>query len=293
MNGTFNIMGDFLNTTSLVAAFLAGVAALFAPCCITVLLPSYLGSIFRQRATVFLMTFVFFLGLLTVFLPIGLSFGLVGQIISRLHDPLFFTGGGFLLALGLFILLGFHYTLPFAPSSNVKAVNPISVYILGIFSGLATTCCAPVLAGVMALSVLPGSVFWAGMYTVAYVLGMTVPLFVIAAFLDKANVSKKLMSFKKRLSYDFLGRIVELSVSEVLAGGIFVLMGLLIIYLTLTGNLSTHASYQLTLNIYIAQTTIFINRYLSFLPQSFWAGLFLLVIIFLSIVAYKKSKSHE
>lgn len=281
---------EFLNTTSLIAAFLAGIAALFAPCCITVLLPSYLGSIFRQKATVFLMTFVFFLGLLTVFLPIGLSFGLVGQIINRLHDPLFFTGGAFLLLLGLFILLGFHYSLPFAPSSNVKAVNPVSVYILGIFSGLATTCCAPVLAGVMALSVLPGSVFWAGMYTVAYVLGMTVPLFVIAAFLDKTNVSKSLMSFKKRLSYNFLGRTIELSAAELLAGGIFLLMGFIIIYLTLTRNLSTHAAYQLTLNIYIAQATIFINRYFGFLPQFFWALLFLSIVVFICAVAYKKAK---
>src|SRR3989338_9371784 len=127
----------FLNTTSLVAAFLAGVAALFAPCCITVLLPSYLASIFRQRATVFLMSFVFFLGLLTVFLPIGLSFGLVGRIISAWHNPIFIGGGLFLFFLGLFILLGFHYSLPFSVNPKLKGTNPFSVYVLGIFSGLA------------------------------------------------------------------------------------------------------------------------------------------------------------
>jgi len=49
---------DLLVSTSMVAAFIAGVAALFAPCCITVLLPSYLGSIFRERTKVFLMTFI-------------------------------------------------------------------------------------------------------------------------------------------------------------------------------------------------------------------------------------------
>src|SRR3989338_8059441 len=112
----------FLNTTSLVAAFLAGVAALFAPCCITVLLPSYLGSIFRQRAIVFLMTFVFFLGLLTVFLPIGLSFGLVGRLISSLHDPLFLFGGLFMILLGLSVLLGFHFSLPFSVNPNLRKV---------------------------------------------------------------------------------------------------------------------------------------------------------------------------
>lgn len=287
---------EFLNTTSAVAAFLAGIAALFAPCCITVLLPSYLASIFRQRATVFLMTFVFFLGILTIFLPIGLSFGWVGQIISRLHDPLFLTGGLFLLFLGLFILLGFHYSLPFSVSSNMNKVNPFSVYILGIFSGLATTCCAPVLAGVMALSVLPGSIFWAGMYTVSYVLGMTVPLFLIAIFLDNKNVNQKLLGLRKTTAYNLAGRKIELAFSELLSGGIFLLMGLTIIYLTLTHNLSTHASYQLTLNLYIAQATIFMNKYFGFLPQIFWAFLFLIILIFISIVAFKKLRrtdNHE
>jgi len=281
---------DFLNTTSLVAAFLAGIAALFAPCCITVLLPSYLASIFRQRATVFLMTFVFFLGILTVFLPIGLSFGAVGRVISRLHDPLFLTGGLFLLGLGLFILLGFHYSLPFSANPRMGKVNPISVYTLGIFSGLATTCCAPVLAGVMALSVLPGSVFWAGIYTVGYVLGMTIPLFIIALFLDNKNVSRNLLTLRKPLSYNIFGRKIELVFSELASGSIFLFMGFIIIYLTLTNNLTTHAGYQLTLNIYIAQATIFMNKYFGFLPQIFWALLFIAILISISYVALSKSR---
>ena len=38
---------ETLIIASLVTAFIAGTAALFAPCCITVLLPAYLGSIFK------------------------------------------------------------------------------------------------------------------------------------------------------------------------------------------------------------------------------------------------------
>lgn len=71
---------DALTNTSIVAAFIAGVAALFAPCCITVLLPSYLGSIFKERYKVVLMTFIFFLGILTVFLPIRSWRGGIGAI---------------------------------------------------------------------------------------------------------------------------------------------------------------------------------------------------------------------
>ena len=70
---------ETLIIASLITAFIAGMAALFAPCCITVLLPSYLGSIFREKRKILLMTFVFFLGILTVFLPLGLGAAGLGK----------------------------------------------------------------------------------------------------------------------------------------------------------------------------------------------------------------------
>lgn len=49
---------------SLAAAFLAGSVALFAPCCITVLLPSYLAAAVRNRRWRLVpLTFVFTAGL--------------------------------------------------------------------------------------------------------------------------------------------------------------------------------------------------------------------------------------
>src|SRR3989344_5818923 len=104
---------DLLISASFIASFLAGIAALFAPCCITVLLPTYFASIFKQKATVFLMTFVYFLGQ--------------------------------------------QFSLPFKVHPKLQRQDFISVYILGIFSAIATTCCAPVLAGVLTLAALPGS----------------------------------------------------------------------------------------------------------------------------------------
>src|SRR3989338_10750079 len=117
-------------TASILAAFIAGMAALFAPCCITVLLPAYLGSIFVQKRTVFLMTFIFFLGLLVVFLPLGLGIAGIGQAFSQYHDALFILGGVFLLSLGAFILFFKHFSLPFTPQPKVKVQGVASVFTL-------------------------------------------------------------------------------------------------------------------------------------------------------------------
>src|SRR3989344_2342206 len=194
---------EILVGTSLVAAFVAGVAALFAPCCITVLLPSYLGSVFREKYKIFFMTFIFFLGVATVFLPI---------------------------VLGLMMLLGKKFATPTSVRDGMKR-HVSSVYVLGIFSAIATTCCAPVLAGVLTLSVASGTMVWGALYTLAYVVGMTLPLFIIAAFLDKANLTERFTNAKKTVAMRIGSFSWRITVSELISGLIFLLMGGYITYL--------------------------------------------------------------
>ena len=141
---------DALVGTSLIAAFVAGVAALFAPCCIGVLLPSYLANVFKEKYKIFFMTFVFFLGMLTVFLPIGLGASLLAQLFSQYHNVIFTIGGIFLFILGLSMLFGKKLGAPTTVRDSFKKYVT-SVYLLGIFSAIATTCCAPVLAGGLVL----------------------------------------------------------------------------------------------------------------------------------------------
>ena len=198
---------DPLIGASFTASFFAGVAALFAPCCITVLLPAYFASIFKQKIKIFFMTFVFFLGLLTVFLPIGMGASFISQLVSQYHNFIFILGAVFLIFLGILLLTRRAFSLPIM-------VHPK----LGIFSGLATLCCAPVLAGVVALSILPGSVIFGAVYTLAYVLGMVLPLFIIAYFLDKTNIMEKISIFKKGIKYRAFGQNFSTSLSNIFSG---------------------------------------------------------------------------
>ena len=60
-------MGDLLTTGSVLAAFFAGGVALFAPCCIVFLAPSYLAVAVKNRRWRLLpLTFVFAAGLALV-----------------------------------------------------------------------------------------------------------------------------------------------------------------------------------------------------------------------------------
>lgn len=239
---------------SLIAAFVAGIAALFAPCCITVLLPTYLASIFRQRKTVVAMTAVFFFGLLVVFLPLGLGIAAFGTFIAGIHDPLYYVGSLFLVFLGISLLFGHHFSLPFhiKQKSGGKVTGAGSVFVLGIFSGFATLCCAPVLAGVLALSVLPGSLFWGTTYAVFYVLGMVMPLFILAYITDKSGVTEKLNFFQKRITYHLAGREISIGVADLIAGAAYLAMGIVIFYLTATHQLAMGGgTYQTDINLFM------------------------------------------
>ena len=57
---------NFFFGISLTGSFLAGALALFAPCCITFLFPSYLGTIFKERKNVMFYTLIFALGLASI-----------------------------------------------------------------------------------------------------------------------------------------------------------------------------------------------------------------------------------
>lgn len=261
--GDVKLKMTLLIISSMIVAFIAGMAALFAPCCITVLLPSYLASVFREKFKVIWMTFIFFLGVLTVFLPIGLGFSALAFVFKRYHDIIFILGGSFLFLLGISILLQKKFSLPFHVNPKLKGQNAASVFGIGIFSGIATTCCAPVLAGVLALAVLPGSIFWGGIYTLMYVFGMVAPLFLIALFMHKIDFAKKFMVMGKPVSYSIFGKEINIVLSDLISGIMFLGMGILIIYLAFSGNLTVHTDYQISMNIYFAKLTDGINNFLK------------------------------
>ncbi len=272
---------DLLVSASFVASFFAGVAALFAPCCISVLLPTYLGSIFKQKTTVFLMTFVYFLGLLTVFVPLGLGATFLASLFSEYHNIIFFIGGVFLTFLGVLLVTGRQFSLPFSVHPELKKYDLGSVFGLGIFSAVATMCCAPVLAGVVALSALPGSYLLGALYAVAYVVGMVAPLFIIAAFLDKKDFTKEFFAFRKTLTYSVLGKKIQVTFANFFSGIIFLAIGLLILFLSKTNQLTMRSGYQVEINIFLTRLIQTIGKYTQILPEPIWAGIFLLLLFFI------------
>jgi len=136
--------------------------ALFAPHCITYLLPAYFGNIFKER---------------------------IGNIL--------------MIVVGLLAL--FNIKLPMPKLKNqTQAIDIPSTFILGIISGITSSCCAPVLIGVLTLSAFSSSLIMALGIGIAYVFGMVAPLYLASAFIHRRNLLEKPL-FRRQLTTYLLG----------------------------------------------------------------------------------------
>ena len=282
---------EIVAVASLLTAFLAGFAALLAPCCIGVLLPSYLASVFKTKTKLFLMTSIYFLGLLTIFLPLGLGMAGLGTYLSRNHAIFFTLGGLFMVLLGLTLVVGKSFMLPIKVKPHLEKYDPGSIYVLGVFSGVATSCCAPVLAGVLALSAMPGSWWLGGVYALTFVMGMVVPLFVAAILADRTNVMERLKSLRRKVNYSLFGRNVSVSLSHLVAGLLFTVFGLFILIFQRTNPDAFGTGYQLKINLLIAQLTKAVSRVTDLVPEVVWAAFFTLVFVLIMWTAYRQAQN--
>ena len=284
---------ELVAAASPITAFIAGMAALFAPCCIGVLLPAYLGSVFRTKTKIFLMTFVYSLGILTIFLPLGLGIAALGSFFADNHSLFFTIGGVFMLLMGLAMLLGKSFMLPVHVHPRLQKYDFGSIYVLGVFSGIATTCCAPVLAGVLALSVLPGSIWLGSLYALTFVIGMVIPLFIMAVLIDKTEVIKKFESLKRRVNYSLFGRKISISLSHLVSGIVFSAFGLFILIYERLNPDVFGTGYQLQINLLAARLTRFIDRLTSSIPDVAWAILFIALFLLIGWKAYQQATKEE
>jgi len=220
-----------------IVAFVAGLVALAMPCCFSVLLPSYFAQSFKQKTRRLGMTIIFGTGIATVMLPIALGIVTLARTITANHSLIFVAGGFFMIIIGFWTLWGQGMLPRLDFPVNLSRRDIPSVYVLGVFSGAATTCCAPVLAGVIVLGALSSSVLESLLIGLAYVAGMVCPLFIVATVWDEYAARGENPFRGRVLNLKLLAREFSIHSSKLIAGTMFVLMGLVTVALGLTGTM--------------------------------------------------------
>jgi len=246
---------ELLVTGSVLAAFLAGGVALFAPCCIVFLAPSYLaGAVKNRRWRLLPLTFTFAAGLALVLVPITLGVSMIAGAINQYHAQLYWAGGLLMIALAGLSLSGRMWSLPsFLRAPDTTRGDTASFFALGVFSGIASSCCAPVLAGVMTLSALSGSAAGGVVLGLAYVFGMVFPLFVMALVWDRANLADKRFFRARLIRLRVAGRALVTNTVNLAVAVAFTVMGLAIIALAGSRNMTGGTAAQTAIGEWLAR----------------------------------------
>jgi len=248
-------MSSLLLGGSLAAAFAAGMVAFFAPCCAGVMLPAYLAAIGGgHRLRVARLTAIYVAGVAAVVLPITLGAAALASYVSRWHPQLFTIGG--LMMIGVAVALWRGTMLPINVPQPKLSGSTLSVFGLGVFSGAATACCAPVLAGAIALSATSGTVAGGLLLGAAYVVGMMAPLVPLALVYGRARQAVRDPKVSLRL-----GSHMKLIGAFRLAGVvIFAGFGLLFIELALTGHSNVAPGFQKAMGSWMRQVAVYLDR---------------------------------
>lgn len=248
-------MGGLLTTGSILAAFFAGAVALFSPCCIVFLFPAYLASAVQARRWRLLpLTFVFALGILVVLLPVTLGIGLVTTALARYHLPLYVAGGMLMLGLAALAFTGHTWSLPsFIRAPSMQRTDAAGVFALGVFSGIASSCCAPVLAGVMTLSAFSGSLVGSAFLGLAYVFGMVFPLFLMALLWDRFRLGERRPFQAKSVEMHLVGRTISTNTVNIAVAVAFAAMGIFVLVLAVRGDTTVAPDFQLSIGRWLSE----------------------------------------
>ncbi len=214
-----------VQNVSLLVAFIGGVLSFLTPCAIGIL-PAYFAYTFQEKKELVKMTLLFFLGLLAVFIPIGLAASFIGNLLI-IHRELFaMISGGVLLLLGVLTITGKGFS--FIPLKMQSQRNALGIFIFGMLFGIGfTPCNGPILLAITTLAATQTMLYSALMF-VLYGLGMAIPLLVLSFFFDKFEVIERLA--RGHLKVTIFGKRFRTHWTSLVAGSLFIGLGAIFIY---------------------------------------------------------------
>jgi cytochrome c-type biogenesis protein len=283
-------MHGLLFGTTLLASFLGGVVALFAPCCVSVMLPAYLATSFRRRRGILAATLVFAAGVATVIVPIGLGATAISAAVSGHHFAVFSLGGVVMAAGGVAVLAGWKPRLPMpggTPGSEISGIP--AVYGLGVFSGAASSCCAPVLAGVAVLSGAIASFPAALAVSGTYVVGMVAPLAALALVWDRRDWGSSRLLHGREVAVGLGPLRHRMPIGTLASGILLIAMGALTIVVAFTGPDMGTSGWRLRLSADLQHWAVLLTKWLAWLPG--WAFALLLVVAVTYV--FRQARRHR
>ncbi len=233
-----------ISSIGVLTAFAAGIISFLSPCVLP-LVPAYVSYIgghslasashrvhFSQRLSALALSVCFVLGFSTIFITLGASATVLGQLLLRYRYETNIIGGGIVAVFGLF-MTGFvkipWFQREFRLQPHVGSGQPLAAYVLGLAFGFGwTPCIGPVLGAILTFSAISSNTAGGIALLSAYALGLGIPFLASAFF--AGGLAHRLKSLRRA------GRALQIG-----AGAIMIVMGVAI----MTGQLSAFSYWLL------------------------------------------------
>lgn len=219
---------------SYIAAFFAG-ALMLLPSCGPFILPVFFAYGFKERKRLLASTFIFFLGFLATFLPLGLSITALVSFVAINKKILNAIAGALLILFALLALFG--KSVSFVPSRFKTAQlvpekkDFFSLFLFGAAFGLAATgCTAPVLGAILTVAAAAGIGFQSVTLLITFALGIIFPFFLLAFYLDEAKAGRiREWLFRHVYKINLFGKSLAFSLPNIISAVLFAALGMLFI----------------------------------------------------------------
>ncbi|WP_326696593.1 cytochrome c biogenesis CcdA family protein [Streptomyces sp. NBC_01754] len=181
-----------MSEAGLAVALLGGLLALLSPCS-ALLLPAFFAYSFTSRTRLVARTGLFYIGLCTTLVPLGVAGSFASRLFYGHRDTLVAVGGWTVIALGVVQIagLGFGSRRMAQAAGGLRPGSALSVFALGSVYGLAGFCAGPILGGILTVAAVDGDPLHGGVLLAVYALGMAVPMFVLALLWDRFDLGHR------------------------------------------------------------------------------------------------------
>lgn len=220
---------------SFAAAFIGGVLSLLSPCS-ALLLPAFFAYAFQNKRELTARTAVFYGGLATIFVPLGMGASLATALFVDNRDTMIVIAGGVLIAFGVLELLGrtFSFGRGATGGGVAETRGLFGTYTLGLVYGFGGFCSGPILGSVLTVAAADGSVIRGGGLLATYALGTVAPLFLLAIFWDRLKIGER----RWIRGRGFQIGPISVHSTQLIAGVVFILLGISFILLQGTNSLA-------------------------------------------------------
>ncbi len=133
-------------------------------------------------------TGLFYLGLLSTLVPLGIFAGVLGCLVTEHRAVLVVVLAGLVILFGAAQISGIRLPAALLPAGRT-GTSRLSVCALGTVYGVAGVCTEPILGSILTVAAVGSNAVYGGMLLAIYALGMAAPLFVLILVWDRLGIS--------------------------------------------------------------------------------------------------------